>query len=432
MDSSELRLVCPKSHDIRFTLEGVSFSQPLSGSAVLTLNPCFDLPDLTELRVCLIRSVSNASQNDTEASSPLLGWLQRRVSWSPSQPSSQSTRSCSIIEDLTVSIHRLHECHVGNDPNRGKIFNVPFSIPISVNTPGTTTTTVGRISYTLVAYLNTTDGHVVGTSEPISLHRQIIPERESIEQTLTYPNSKAVSKIWLEQHMKTNTSELSKIPVDIRILLRRPIGLGGRPTEFQCVAIRGVRWHIEQTTKIIEHQGEECLAGTHGESNVSTCEVASGSQMGYWSVAQNPLARDQRAPEPDDSPLKISLDINLPPDTTIAHEVDLSSYSLDPSRVVSESLPPLFRDSYTSTSTTNLAITVEHRLVLDLTITEDTFDARTMDLVDRKPLRVISNGSFPLYIFDTYDSALEAPWIQGDPPRYDEVPQAPPLYEPHV
>lgn len=431
MDSSELRLVCPKSHDIRFTLEGISFSHPLSGSALLTLNPCFDLPDLTELRVCLIRSVSNASQNDAEASSPLFGWLHRRVSWSAPKPSSQSLCSCSIIEDLTVSIHRLHECHVGNDPSRGKIFNVPFSIPISVNTPGTTTTAIGTISYILVAYLNTIGGHVIGTSEPISLHRQIIPGRESIEQTLTYPKSKAVSKIWFEQHMKADTSESSKIPVDVRILLCHPIGLGGRPTEFKCVAIRGVRWRIEQTAKVIEQQGED-LDGNHDDSNISTCEVTSGVQMGYWSVAQNPLAREQRAPEPDDSSVKISLDINLPPNTTIAHGADLSSYSLDPSRLVSESLPCLFRDAYTSTATRNLAIIVEHRLILDLTITEDTFDARTMDLVDRKPLKVVSNGSFPLYIFDTYDSGLEAPWIQGDPPRYDEVPQAPPLYEQHV
>lgn len=73
-------------------------------------------------------------------------------------------------------------------------------------------------------------------------------------------------------------------------------------------------------------------------------------------------------------------------------------------------------------------MTVEHRLKLDLLTGEDTFERSTMTLVDRKPIRVALNASFPLLIGGCNDRDIGPAVLERHPPRYEEVPTAPPNY----
>ncbi|KAJ5081156.1 hypothetical protein N7456_013394 [Penicillium angulare] len=433
MAPSDLRLVFPPSHDIYFTLEGISYSQPLRGSAVLTLSPFLHLGDIADLRVCLVRSVTSTSEDNTDSSNQFLNWLSRQTFRCAPSFDSQRPRSCAIIEDLIVPIPVHHQSHVGNHPDRGKIFNVPFSLPISFNIPGTTTTPLGNISYSLVAYVATSGGQVITTSDTLSLRRHIVPEREQIEHTRTYTRSKIVSEIRLEQNDSSNSQ--SNISVNIQVHLRNSVSAGGRPTELKCTAIRGVRWRVEEVTRLVNQQEnvEELDSQFRSmQGRTSVCEIANGFQKGYWAASQNPLLGERSASGANDSCLQIALDIHLRQNNAKVPWTDLSCYNIDPSRLVPDPLPLPFHNTFSSTSTKPLAITVEHRLRLDFTMTEDVFDAPTMSLVDRKPMMVATNGSFPLYIFDICESALKEVCLEGNPPRYEEVPQAPPLYDPLV
>ncbi|KAJ5273638.1 hypothetical protein N7478_008763 [Penicillium angulare] len=140
--------------------------------------------------------------------------------------------------------------------------------------------------------------------------------------------------------------------------------------------------------------------------------------------------RERSAPGPNDPCLQIALDIDVRQENTRVPWVDLLCYNIDPSRLVPDPLPLPFRDTFSPTSTKPLAITAEHILRLDLTMSEDVFDASTMSLVERKPMMIAANGSFPLYIFSRLDSALKEVCLERNPPRYEEVPQAPPFYDP--
>ncbi|KAJ5179811.1 hypothetical protein N7492_003021 [Penicillium capsulatum] len=425
MDTPQLKLVAPSSHDIYFNINGDSFSDPLCGNVVVTSKSEARLANLKQLRLCLVRIVSGKIQDSVDQNASLLNRIFRQYSTAASA-STEESRSCSIIEELTQPVPELADSQVGNSPGEGKVLGIPFSLPLPVNIPGTAKTDLGTVSYALAASLHTTNGCWISTNEPIHLVRRVIPEQEAIQHTRTYPNSTVVANIALTQNLITDSA--SNLSFDASVLLRRPMLPGGRSTEFRCTVIRGLRWRVEEVTKLVHQCRDEApRESTPVDGRSFVRGLCTGTQKGYWGTRQNPIVRERPAPELKESSVDIPFTITIPKTSKPTYEVDMCCYSFDSSRLLPDSLPASF-ESYSFTTEDKLVILVEHRLRLDILTSEDTFDARTRDLVDRKPLRTALNATFPLQIIDWAKERFENTAIQGNPPRYEDIPLAPPDY----
>lgn len=307
-------------------------------------------------------------------------------------------------------------------------------MPIAPNIPASTATDVGNISYLLTTSATTIEGKTLGTSQEIIFIRRLIPGcKNDIQHIRNYPNAAVVAQINLTQQI--DSTETSTICLDAKILLRRLAAPTSRSTEFKCVAIRGIRWRVEEVIKLFNppedpHQPEDepRLAIQPAEKQSTTREIFNGFQKGYWGTLQNPIVKDHHPSESyQDSPIEIKLNKPIPKDVTPTPEVSLSSYTTQSIPV--PTLPPSLRGQFSPRMLESLMITVEHRLRFDLLTSEDTFDVDNHNLVNCKSLRTVLNVSFPLNLFRKAHGRIDETVHQGNPPCYDDVPLSPPGYQ---
>ncbi|KAJ5701667.1 hypothetical protein N7488_009215 [Penicillium malachiteum] len=438
MGTISLGLEIPQKHDIYFNkIEDTHSSSPISGSVVLMIqsnnNSNAELVDLDYLRISLVRDVTTSDPNRASSGEHLLGRLNRWFTTNPKRTPHDTTtpRSCSIIEEVTLHIpHLFPELQVGYSLQKGRVYKIPFHIPIPANLPSTLTTGLGDIKYLVVASAITMRGEHLGASEEITLLQHLIPEDDVVERTRTYRNSNLVTKIILTQKIAAITS--SKLPVTAEVFVRPPATPVDRSTEYKCVAIRGISWRIEEVVRLFYEQ--ECEGEPRSECSqivekICYRQICKGFQKGYWKTLPATKSTDRSADCQDPS-VEIALKIELPDSQAFTPEVDLSCYEGSFIRIESPELPPTFQPSPSLLSTTQqrIILTTEHRLRLDISTTEDTFDTCDHSLVDRKPVRMANNASFPLQIIHKAEGKMEEFLSQGSPPRYDEVPISPPKY----
>jgi hypothetical protein len=338
-------------------------------------------------------------------------------------------QSCSVVEELTLCVpHLASDSQVGYSPNEGTAYKIPFHLPIAPDTPASIVTDLGSISYYLAASIITTEGNVLGASQGISLTRHLIPDCDNdMEHTRNYSTSAAVSRITLAQRI--DQTETSKILLDAMIHLRQPAAPAKRSNEFKCAAIRGMRWRVEEVTKLFgPSEDENSPVNLLIEIQSTTRQLFIGYQKGYWIPFQNTIMKEDNPSESNhDSPIEIKLDISIPKGVKPTPEVSLSNY-------MAQSQPensPLSSDQEerSTTKPEKLMLTVEHRFQFDLVTSEDTFHLDNHNLVDRSALRTLANVSFPVHLFSKAHGRIDETVCQGNPPCYDEVPVSPPDYQ---
>ncbi|KAJ5910849.1 uncharacterized protein N7473_000152 [Penicillium subrubescens] len=103
------------------------------------------------------------------------------------------------------------DSQVGYFPNEGKVYKIPFYMPIAPNIPASAATDLGNI------YHN--KGNVLRTSQEISfIRQQLIPDCiTDIQQIRNYPNAAVEAQINLTQQI--DSMEDSEICLDAKILL---------------------------------------------------------------------------------------------------------------------------------------------------------------------------------------------------------------------
>ncbi|KAJ6007848.1 hypothetical protein N7540_011824 [Penicillium herquei] len=433
MGTSSLRLEIPRKHDIYFNKVGDTHSAPISGAALLMIqsnkNSDAELVDLDYLKISLVRDVRAFDQ--TRASGEdLVGRMNRWFTKTPKiTPYDTATRHCSIIEEVTLHVPHLYlEPQVGYSLQHGRIYKIPFHIPIPANLPSTLTTSLGEITYFVVASARTTSGESLSGSEEITLLQHLIPEEDIVQRTRTYRNSNLVTKIILTQNITAITK--SKLPVTAEVFVRPPATPAGRSTEYKCVAIRGIQWRIEEVNKLFYEPECECESRSECsqvEEKISVREICNGFQKGYWKTLPAAKSTDRSA-DCEDSSVDIALEIEFPKNQAPTPEVDISCYEASFSRTDSSDSSPSFQHSLLSTTQQRIILTTEHRLRLDIFTTEDTFDTCDHSLVDRKPLQIANNASFPLLIIEKAEGNMAEFLSQGSLPRYEEIPISPPKY----
>jgi hypothetical protein len=225
----------------------------------------------------------------------------RLLSSKTSPTLSETAQTCSVIEELTLCVPTLAtESQVGYSPTGGKVYKIPFHMPIKPNIPASAATDLGNISYFLAASVVTTNGNVLGTSKEMRIIRQLIPDcNTDIQHIRKYPNAAVVSQISLAQQV--DRTDNSKVSLNTKILLRTPHSPTGRSTEFKCVAIRGIRWRVEEITKLfipyegpLQPEDDNCQPT---EKQSTTRELCNGFQQGYWGTLQNPIVKERHPSE---------------------------------------------------------------------------------------------------------------------------------------
>jgi hypothetical protein len=417
MGSSGLQLVCPSEHDIYYNLNGDGYSEPLVGAVVLQRHAINT--DITQLQLHLTQTV--LGEGNSLATNPEKNFLRRirtPLGKTP-RPETSATKSSSIVEQVALpalSISQLEVSFNGRDA-----VPIPFSVPIPVNTPGTTSTSLGKISYSLIATLTTSRGEIIIIDKSINITRQLIPDRQCIQHVRSFPKSPAITNIALSQNIATDVK--SGVSVSAKLNLRG--GLKARESEFRCAAIRGIHWRVEEVTRLID----QTQNNLHDAPENFLCkresirEICSGKQKGYWATRENPLSKQLKS-EDQDSAVDITIDISIPKNAKLAPMIDGSCYASNTTDSISM---PLELQEWCPASDENLAILIEHRLKLEFVTGEDTFDARSKNLVDRKPLRPTLSAYFPLLVGETFKCDLEAIAF-NNPPRYEEIPLSPPEY----
>lgn len=417
MTPSGLQLVCPSEHDIYFNLNGDGYSEPLVGAVVLQRH-AINL-NITQLQINLMQTVRGES--NLPATNPEKNFLKRiRTPLGKVQrPEASATTSSSIVEQVTLpalSVGQIEASFRGRDA-----IPIPFSMSIPVNTPGTTSTSLGNISYSLIVTVTSSQGEIIITEKSINITRQLIPDRQCIQHVRSFTKSPAITNIALSQTIATDAK--SGISVSAKLNLRR--GLKARESEFRCAAIRGIHWRVEEVTRLID-QTQNNLQDVPEEflcKRESIREICSGKQKGYWATRDNPLSKQPKS-EDQDSAVDITIDISIPKNARLAPMIDGSCYASDATDIIPM---PLELQDRCPASHENLAILIEHRLKLEFVTGEDTFDVSSKNLVDRKPLRPTLSAHFPLLVGETFKCDFEAIAF-SNPPRYEEIPLSPPEY----
>lgn len=421
METVHLGLEFPSSHDLYTNFKGDSLSQPIPASVIISRPKKTALSRPCHIRVCLIQRLSSRVSDSADGSDDILSRVYSHLLSKHQSNKSYITRSCSIIEELSLRLPALPEgCHVEN------IQKIPFYMPILANIPGTTITGIGRISYFLIATMVTEKNDLIGTSKEIFLRRRTLLEQDSIQHTRIYPNSSWITKILLSQNGTGMTD--STFSITAKIFLRWTATPAGRSTEFKCVAIRGLRWRIEEVATLESRPGGENYPENESvEETSSVRELSNGIQKGYWGTLHNPILANNPTHQQKDSAVDIAFEVNIPSVVNPAPGIEPSTsefQSLSP-----DSLPQSLQEKFTFPRKDRTVLTTEHRLKLDVLISEDTFDASSRKLVDRKPMRTALNASFPLRIVDKAEAHIDEMIFTGNLPRYQEVSDSPPNYE---
>ncbi|KAJ5913516.1 hypothetical protein N7504_002399 [Penicillium tannophilum] len=416
---SSLHIVSPKSHNLYFNFQGDSYCRPIIGIVAFQPPQGFEAIVSSQLRVQLIRTItSNPSPPTTCQSQGLLECMRRR--FTKTEPAAVN-RTCSTIGEVTEVILPLPNSQANGSSTESQNIQIPFTIPIPVDIPGSVTTSLGEISYHLMAFVIAETDTIAGERQPIHLYRQGISDEPTIEYVRSYPKSKVITQISLSQQIHSRAK--SDLSFSMNIKLRNPTTRGERASELRCPTVRGIRCRVEEVT-ILLVKSDDC---DQEVELVTIREICNGRQKSHWEIIENSPGTHQ-----DDAYRTGSVDVlfgfTIPKNANPAQRTDLSCYDFDPGHLDPRTLPPGLLECYTSTMKEKLVMTVEHRLKLDLLTGEDTFERSTMTLVDRKPIRVALNASFPLLIGGCNDRDIGPAVLERYPPRYEEVPTTPPNY----
>lgn len=425
MGRSDLNLDSPAQHNIISNCTNEVHSQPIYGTVTLDGLDQAQFAKSSLLHICLVGVISIADRNIKDFKSHRENWLTRFDRWFLASHKlcrleARPIRSCSVIEQLTI--RRPFESGKGNT-----ICTIPFCLPIDNIVPGTLVTDLGKISYHLLATLQTADGTPFQTaSREISITHQICPERPSIQHIRNYSGRHLITNVIMTQDLDSTTR--AKIPITVDVFVR-PARPADRIGEYRCIAIRGVRWRVEEITdifKVSKNQQGNGQDPEPAESKSSTCVISKGLQKGYWKTSQT-SRRKEHSPQNSNPSVNIPLEISLKRGIVAPSEVDLDAYNsfykstdrFNHTSIHEKTFPTIHE---------NLIITIKHRLKLNIMSFEDTFCAHKHTLVDRMPLPTALDALFPLQIIQRPSADMNTLMKEASPPHYEEISISPPRY----
>ncbi|KAL4876421.1 hypothetical protein BJY04DRAFT_223055 [Aspergillus karnatakaensis] len=404
METWHLRLTAPDTHT-----QGSSELTSVAGSVHLSFSfPSFD-PNATppQITIQLIQQVRpRATERPSGRQHQLslfscFGWMSK----SPccEVPPSAAATGVETIAQYNAS-HAPDE--IRNIPDAGKVrcrFDFSFNIPSNI--PSTTKTAVGSVSYTICATLSSPTGEpALQDSRPVKIIRHAVAEPVSHMQK--YPGDEVVSRIHIEPRPHgADTKSKSKASYSVLWRAESTIRPGKRASEVTHVVARELRWRVDESIRYISC----ATAGQMARRPVTVRTLCSGREKGRWSRLKDGGSGGNY--------LDIPFDIRIPTRVGALDCVNIASYACQRGAARSFDVP--------SEGGIRAAITIEHRLYVEVITGEDTFHLQTGDLVDRRTRVKSYKTVVPLPVYGFVADTGE----NSSLPKYEEPYILPPAYE---
>jgi hypothetical protein len=277
-----------------------------------------------------------------------------------------------------------------------------FHIPLPTDVAASIDTVGGSISYTVEVTVSPRAGGAEQSqfqaSRPINIVHCAIPS--TIAHLRRYLGDSVTTSLYI-----TPLPTEKGISYALSWRARSTVSRGARPSELKYIVAKELHWSIEETVKCLAVKGETttCL-------HQYTRRLSEGQLKGRWVAPGG--SRDEN--ESIQIPFEVSIPrgIDILDTTSLASDQDYhSALALD-------------------SEEEQLALTVDHRLNLDVVTGEDTFDRGTGDLLDRRYPVKSFKATFPLLVRQHVCEDLSSPAQMGEtPPVYEEPYTAPPGYE---
>ncbi|KAL2831592.1 hypothetical protein BJY01DRAFT_107960 [Aspergillus pseudoustus] len=408
MDVWDLRLTVP---DVHYLLEpcDVGEAPPLSGVVAVAV-PASSLSvstsSIPQITVSLLRCVKLRKFGLTTTTRYTEPKQRTKRFWKQTSPVRQTLPpipQTSQVQRQTLVLHNT--CHAPDeiehdtDEHRAWLkFN--FHFPVPNNLPGTLDTIGGAIYYTIEAAISSSElalsQQSLRVSQPLKI--QYYSRPTTISHLRRYPGDIVTTELQI------NPSSAQKgVSYSAEWLARSTVVQGARPSDVKYVVAKELHWSIEESVKCVAIT-EDSTSCIHQYARL----VSEGILKGRW-VASGESGRGDS--------IRIPFDINIPPSTSVPDTTTVSAYQDHHSTRVFESHDEM------------LAVTVDHRLNLEVVVGEDTFHRGTGDLLDRRYPVKSYKATFPLLIRQLISEDL--PSLAGvgvTPPRYEELYVAPPRY----
>ncbi|KAL5002778.1 hypothetical protein BDV10DRAFT_180998 [Aspergillus recurvatus] len=388
MESYVVRLAVPDTH---LLVDGES-NAPIPGSITISpVTPTSASPlsatRRPEIKIKLVRLVSPRRPTSSLPGKKSDGKPLRR------------RRTTARVQPLPSQIphaqsQTLAECIIWHAPgviSPGTLerkFN--FSLPIPDNIPPTADTVLGSVSYAMTATVRLASYASIQDSKPIRIQRLAPPE--PISHTRTYPGSPVVTELCIAPHPLDTKQAGNKAHYNLHWRARSTIMPGARESEAKYVVAKEVRWRVDETVK--------CLSLARHENGLNprkiidhhqhTRQLCQGEVAGRWIAGSG--CRNQAEETEAGGLIEIPFQVRIP---MAVDEIDAPSYHGDSGHNYG---PDQDRET--------LAITVSHKLHLEVVTGEDTFHRKTGDLVERRTCVKSYKAVFALPVRDTAEIDL--------------------------
>ncbi|KAL4764561.1 uncharacterized protein BDW70DRAFT_156722 [Aspergillus foveolatus] len=319
-----------------------------------------------EITVKLVRLVSSRrpspSSPGNETGNKTLPWRRRTAQVQPLRSHTPNAQS-----------QTLAECIIWHNPDVTSLDlqerKFSFSLPIPGNIPPTADTVLGTVSYTIAATVRFASSVSVQDSLPIKIRRAA--PLEPVWHTRAYPGSPVVTELCIAPCPAETKRTGHQAQYDIEWQAKSTILDGERESEVKYVVAEEVRWQVDEIVKCLSLARQENRTNRRKivSSQEHTRQICQGAIAGRW------LAGSGRKDQPEEAGaggrIEIPFQVRIP---TAVDEIDALAYFGDPECAHGEEMDEM----------ETLAITVSHRLHLEVVTGEDTFHRETGDLVERR------------------------------------------------
>lgn len=393
-----LTIDAPSTYNILFTPYGETHNPPLTGIVSLQSSGSRDLPSVS---VSLMRSVTISTK-----SSALRQIVKKK----------QPLQICyKEVLASTKAIDSRQEAPTEED----QTLSYDFALALPTALCPTTHAAIATTTYVLAVHAKTEDDEILETHQDIRVNRVMVANAPLVfEHFRKFGRLPFTTKLFLSpQALPDYTSENT---FNATVELEGPLLQCGRASEIKVVTIREIRWSVAEAIEVSSGQYPSA-SSVHPEKRFMRT-ICEGKTKGNWMPDDSDSWDDKEG-----SSVRVQVPFHIHVRNCNASDnmelvLPESPSANSPATFVAKEAAPEMR----------IAISLSHRLRLEIVLGEDTVIQGAGTLVDRKPARHCLGATYPLHIGRfVNDASIPEGAVEGDIelPGYEVSGEMPPSYQ---
>lgn len=388
-----LKIDAPSTHSIHLTPYGEIYNPALTGVISLPSLSPLELVDRPSVSVSLTRIITISTKPSAL----------RQIVRKKQQPP--------ICYEEIVAYTKVIEPRQSSSTREDRTLFYDFALALPTSLSPTTRTAIATTSYVLTVQTKRGNGKILETTQDIRINRVL-----AVNATLVFEHFRKFERLPFTTKLFLSPQSLSdrfsESAIDATVFLNGPLIRRRRASEIKVTTIREVRWSVAEAIEVSSAQHPSAVA-VHPEKRFMRT-ICEDKRKGNW------RPEDLDSWEDEDGP---SMRVQVPFHILVRNPNDNMEMVLPE--------PPVTRVAKEAARKRQLAISVSHRLRLEIVLGEDTFIQGTGSLVDRTPVRHCLGATYPLHIGPVVDDALIPEGaVEGsiELPGYEVSGEMPPSY----